>query len=201
MPGWMRHFGRPEGLLGAIAGRLMAWKNRGRSLSVLELVDPRPGERILEIGFGPGVDIHRVSRIAAFVAGVDRSEVMLRQARRRNAEAIRAGRVELHAGEACSLAFPDGSFDKAFSINSAQFWPEPFAVTRELHRVLEPGGRLVLAVQPRSSGANARTSQETAVELAALLRASGFQDVTPELRPAGGVPIACAIATKASILD
>ena len=196
MPGWMRHFGRPEGLLGALAGRLMAWRNRGRSLSVLARVDPRPGERILEVGFGPGVDIHRVSRVAAFVAGVDQSGVMVEQARRRNADAIRAGRVELHAGDAGSLAFPDGSFDKAFSINSAQFWPEPLAVTRELYRVLRPGGRLVLAVQPRSSGANAETSRETAVELAALLTASGFQGVTTELRPSGSVPIACAIAMK-----
>ena len=198
MPEWMRHFGRPAGFLGSLAGHLMAVKNRKRSLSVLALVAPRPGERILEVGFGPGVDIHRVSRIAAFVAGVDSSPVMVRQALRRNTQAIRAGKVELQLGAAHSLDFPDDAFDKVFSINSAQFWPEPFAVIRELQRVLKVHGRIVLAVQPRSHGANAQTSQETASELVALLSESGFQNITAELRPAEPVPIACVIASKSA---
>ncbi|SEM09698.1 Methyltransferase domain-containing protein [Stigmatella aurantiaca] len=196
MPEWMRHFGHPTGLLGALAGHLMALKNRKRSLSVLTLVDPRPGERILEVGFGPGLDIRRVSRAAAFVAGVDPSPVMLRQAQRRNASAIRAGKVELAPGDVRSLPFADGAFDKAFSINSAQFWPEPFLAVQELRRVLRPQGQLVLAVQPRSVGADARTSRETAEELAALLAANAFEAVTSTLKPAGRVPIACAVATK-----
>ncbi|MDC0707757.1 methyltransferase domain-containing protein [Stigmatella sp. ncwal1] len=201
MPEWMRHFGHPTGVLGALAGHLMALRNRKRSLLVLTLVDPRPGERILEVGFGPGLDIRRVSRTAAFVAGVDQSPVMLRQAQRRNDGALRVGKVELHQGDARSLAFADDSFDKAFSINSAQFWPEPFVVIREMYRVLRPQGQLVLAVQPRTIDASSRTSQETAEELAALLTSGGFQEVTSALKPAGRVPIACAIARKPTLRE
>ncbi|WP_224372670.1 class I SAM-dependent methyltransferase [Hyalangium versicolor] len=196
MPGWKHHFGKPEGFVGAIIGHCMAFLNRQRSLRVLALVAPSPEERILEIGFGPGADIRRVSRVAAFVAGVDQSRTMLQQARRRNAGALRAGRVELQLGDAGSLPFAEASFDKAYSINSAQFWPDRLAALREIHRVLKPGGRVIIAVQPRSAGANERTSQVTAAELTALLAAGGFQNVRTQLEPTRPVPTACAIAAK-----
>src|SRR5690606_40261299 len=87
-------FAHPRGRLGWFVGHLMAWKNGARSRWALDLLSPRPGERILEVGFGPGVDVRRLlERVgeSGFVAGVDVSVEMVRQARARNRAAIAAG--------------------------------------------------------------------------------------------------------------
>ena len=171
----------------------MAVKNRSRSEWVLAQLEPRPGDRVLEIGFGPGVDIRRVSRAVrpGFVAGIDRSEVMLRQASGRNRDAIRAGAVELRQGDAARLPWPGGSFDKAFAINVAQFWSDPVQVLREVRRVLRPGGRLLIAVQPRDPGATEATARATADRLEAAVRAAGYGSVRAVLQPMKPVPLAC----------
>lgn len=60
-------------------------------------MDVQPSDRVLEIGFGPGIAVREIARRATRgqVVGIDRSAVMCAQAARRNAAAIRAGRVSL----------------------------------------------------------------------------------------------------------
>src|SRR5690606_14665106 len=140
----MRTFGKPEGLLGRIGGYILARHKRESTAWLIEQLNVMPHERGLEVGFGPGLAIAALSDKAAYVAGVDISDVMLEQARARNADAIAAGRVELHQGAADRLPFADNSFDKALSINSIPIWPDPAAGLREVYRVLKPHGRLVL---------------------------------------------------------
>jgi len=188
-------FERPTGVLGAAIGWLMAIKNGERSVWVLSLLDPAPTDRVLEIGFGPGVDIARVANRAARVSGTDASDVMLRQAVRRNAEAIRSGRVDLRLAAMPDLPFDAGAFDKAFSVNSFQFWPDKTRSLRALRRVMRAGGRVVIAVQPRNSGATNQTSQETGDLLVRSLRETGFNDVELRMKPMKPVATACAIAT------
>ena len=147
---WRSQFAFPTGWLGTLVGLAMAVKSRERSLWVLSLLDLQPDDRVLEIGFGPGVDVQRASRIAAFVAGIDHSAVMAQQARRRNRTAMRAGRVDVRQGTiAAPLPFADGAFTKVFAINSYQFWPDPVASVRQLRRVLRAEGLLAIAIQPR----------------------------------------------------
>jgi ubiquinone/menaquinone biosynthesis C-methylase UbiE len=71
--------------------------NRLRDRWAVSLLDVHPTDWVLEIGFGPGVAIAELARRATGgkVYGIDRSEVMVRQAGRRNAAAIRAHRVQL----------------------------------------------------------------------------------------------------------
>jgi len=191
-----KQFGRPSGAVGALVGHLMAVKNRQRSLFVLSLLDVGPEDRVLEIGFGPGVDVARVAERASrgFVAGIDHSEVMVRQAVRRNAEAIGAGRVELRLGNASRLPHPDGCFDKAFAINVAQFWSRAAETLAEVRRVLRPGGLAAIAVQPRSKGASEETARQTGEALARALKAAGFKTVRLESRPLRPVSVVVALA-------
>ena len=78
----MRMFGRPKGVLGQLGGVIMARANRDAAAQVVEVLDVRPDDKVLEVGFGPGVAIqmllHRVP--AGSVAGVDQSQEMVRQA-------------------------------------------------------------------------------------------------------------------------
>jgi len=196
--GWRQQFARPTGALGQLAGHLMAFRNKERSWWVLPLLEIHDKDRVLEVGFGAGVDIRRVSEIAVdgFVAGIDHSEVMLQQAGRRNAAGIQAGRVELQLGSASRLPYPDSSFDKAFCINVAQFWQDPLAPIQEMHRVLREGGRIAVAVQPRSKGANERTARETGKMLAENLKSAGFSQVRLESKKLKPVSVVCAVGVK-----
>jgi SAM-dependent methyltransferase len=67
--------------------------NRKRNVWAVGLLEVGPGDRVLEIGFGPGLAIRELSRLATrgCVCGIDHSAEMVRQARRRNARAVRAG--------------------------------------------------------------------------------------------------------------
>ena len=89
-------FARPTGLSGRVVGWIMASRasNRRRNVWTVSLLDVQRHDRVLEIGFGPGIAVREISRLAAegYVCGLDHSEEMLRKATRRNAAAIRTGR-------------------------------------------------------------------------------------------------------------
>jgi ubiquinone/menaquinone biosynthesis C-methylase UbiE len=191
-----RQLAKPEGTLGWIVGHMMAMKNGGHGEWVFSLLDLKPGERVLEIGFGSGADLARASRMAAFVAGVDHSDVMVKQASRRNAAAIREGRVEVQLGSAARLPYPEAHFDKVFAINSAQFWKDSVSALTEVGRVLKPGGRIALAVQPRSKGATEDHAHQAGRGLADAMKKAGFSDVYCESRPMKPVSTVCAIGRK-----
>jgi trans-aconitate methyltransferase len=101
---------------------------------VLELLDPQPGERVLDLGCGDGVLTQEIAARGAVVVGVDASPDMVAAARARGLDA------RLMAGEA--LAF-DGGFDAVFS-NAALHWMrDADAVISGVARALRPGGRFV----------------------------------------------------------
>lgn len=149
----MRMFGRPQGLAGRLGGLILARGNRPLAEEFVAFLDVQPTDRILEIGFGPGVAIELLAKAApgVRVAGIDVSQEMVEQARARNAAAIRAGAVDLRHGTVERMPFEDEAFDLALAINSMQVWPDVDAGLREIRRVLRPGGRLAILeiTQPR----------------------------------------------------
>ncbi|MFI0350228.1 class I SAM-dependent methyltransferase [Actinomadura sp. 9N407] len=137
-------FATPTGLAGRLAGRLMLRLNRHQDL--LQLLDIQDGERILEVGYGPGGLIRLLQWThATSICGVDPSPEMLAQAARPHGAAIAAGRVDLRLGTADRTGFPDAEFDRVVSVNNVAIWPDLHAGLREVHRVTRPGGRTVIA--------------------------------------------------------
>ncbi len=191
-----KQMAKPEGTVGWFVGHMMAMTNSDRSEWVFSLLDLKPEERVLEIGFGPGADLARVSRMAAFVAGVDHSDVMVKQASKRNAAAIREGRVQLQLGSASRLPYPEAHFDKVFAINSAQFWKDSVGTLTEVGRVLKPGGWAALAVQPRAKGATEDHAHQAGKGLADAMKKAGFSEVHCESRAMKPVSTVCAMGKK-----
>ncbi len=148
-----RQLSRPSGLLGWLVGRGMARNNVYEAEWTIAVLSIQPTDRVLEVGFGPGVAIALAARRATRgrVVGIEISSAMLSAARRRNAAAIRAGRVDLRLADVAAIPFESGGFNKALSIHSLYFWPQPLAALRELHRVLRPAGRLALTLMPRDA--------------------------------------------------
>jgi SAM-dependent methyltransferase len=140
---------QPSGLVGRWIGSKMAQQHRPENRWTVNLLDVQPGDHILEVGFGPGIAVEEVASRVAQVTGIDFSKAMVAAARKRNAAAIRSGRVDLRFGDATSLPFSNGAFDKAYSIHSIYFWPDPMTALGEIYRVLKTGGLLVLTVLPK----------------------------------------------------
>ncbi|MEO3890005.1 methyltransferase domain-containing protein [Nonomuraea sp. B5E05] len=188
---------RPRGIAGRAVGWMFAHRpsNRRRNVWAVSLLDVRPTDRVLEIGFGPGVAIAALAARATrgHVFGVDHSQVMVRQAARRNAAAVRARRVHLaHASVERMPGFGD-PLDAVLAVNSVGMWPDPVERLRELRRLLRPAGRIALVSQPRCPGATRDTTVRAARELRELLTEAGFVSLRVEtlgLDP----PVACVLA-------
>jgi SAM-dependent methyltransferase len=200
-PGWLarllRQFERPHGALGHVAGWIMAARgsNRERTLRSIDLLGVRPGDRVLEIGFGPGVSIRALAERAApgRVVGIDHSATMLRQARRRNAAAVRGGRVELQLAAVEDLPRFAEPFDRILAVNCVMFWREPAARFRELRERLAPRGRIAVTYQPRHPGASDADARRKGAELAALLGQTGFVQIRVETLPLAPVAAVCVL--------
>jgi len=187
-------FHRPRGFGGRAAGWVMAKRgsNRKRNIWAVELLDVQPDDRVLEIGFGPGVAIRELARRATrgTVIGVDHSDEMVRQARKRNAAAVRDGRVDLRLASAEHLPAFDAPFDKILAVNSLMFWDDPVERLEELRRILRPSGRLAIAFQPRGPGSTDETAAQAGEDIAKQFGAAGFTDVhveTLDLQPTDAV--------------
>jgi len=191
--------GHPRGAAGRVTGWVFAHRpsNRQRNRWVVSLLGVRPAGQVLEIGFGPGVAIAELTRAGAgHVYGIDHSGVMLRQASKRNAAAIRAGRVTLIRASVDQLPpAVDGPFDAILAVNTLGFWPAPAQRLAELRRRLAPGGRIAIVSQPRCHGATADTSRGAARETADLLSAAGFTRLSTQTLPLSP-PVACVLAAR-----
>ena len=189
-------FMRPRGFAGWLVGWEMALRssNRKRNIWAVGLLGVKPTDRVLEIGFGPGIAIRELSRRAThgLVCGVDHSAVMVRQATRRNAAAVRAGRVDLRLGSAEHLPAFAELFDKVLAVNNMGMWREPAERLKEIHRRMRPGGRIAIVSQPRCPGATAETTVAAGREIATRLTAAGFTGIRSDmlaLKP----PVVCVI--------
>jgi ubiquinone/menaquinone biosynthesis C-methylase UbiE len=200
---WLsRIYGLPRGIFAPVAGYLMARSNAAICRVVVDLLDVSPSDRILEIGFGPGVLIEMLAArvTAGKVAGVDPSEPMLQQAKQRNQKAIEAGRAQLFQSTSSELPFADETFTKACTVNTLRDWSSPLEDLRQVRRILVDGGLLLIALRmehPRQNRfmAPGFTSNEIR-EVAEVLRRAGFNQIRAEVRRAGNREFTCLLANR-----
>jgi ubiquinone/menaquinone biosynthesis C-methylase UbiE len=111
---------------------------------LIEMIQPHPGDRVLDVGSGPGflaAEIGEVVGSSGQVCGLDISETLLSISKARSAH---QPWVEFRYGDAARLPFPNNSFDIGISTQVLEYVPDVNAVLIELYRVLRPGGRVVL---------------------------------------------------------
>jgi SAM-dependent methyltransferase len=138
-----RHFAHPQGLLGRLAGRMMARKNATLTHRVIAAAGLRGTETVLEIGCGPGVGLAALAAVLPHgqVLGAEPSAVMRQQAAGR----LRAygDRVHLVDATAGTPPWPAGTVDVVLAVNSVQLWQPLARSLARVREVLVPGGRLL----------------------------------------------------------
>jgi SAM-dependent methyltransferase len=107
----------------------------------------QPGERVLDIGAGPGLLVAEMAEVvgpSGRVTGLEISDSMLALGGRRCADPSIRDRVTFVKADAVALPFPDGTFDVAVSTQVYEYVTDLKAAFAELHRVLRPGGRALI---------------------------------------------------------
>jgi phosphatidylethanolamine/phosphatidyl-N-methylethanolamine N-methyltransferase len=118
--------------------------------AVMEALDCRPGERVLEVGVGTGLSLPLYPPYVR-VTGIDLSREMLDKARMRVDRRQLANVEGLLEMDAEAMDFPDASFDKVVAMYVVSVVQEPARLLAELHRVCKPHGDIFIVNHVRSS--------------------------------------------------
>ncbi|MGD1074145.1 MAG: methyltransferase domain-containing protein [Bryobacteraceae bacterium] len=146
------------------------WK---RGAELLDLLDPKPGERILDLGCGTGHLTAQMAERGAQATGLDASASMIAQARQNYPK------LKFALGDARQFEAPD-PYDAVFS-NAALHWiQDAESVVTTVARALKPGGRFVLEMGAKQN--NARIAQA----LDTVLRERGYAPRSPWYYPTAG---------------
>lgn len=139
-------FSRPSSLMGRLLlhsmnighGRLHQWGLKAAGI--------QPTDRVLDVGCGGGKAISRILKeTRREVAGIDHSPEAVETARSVNRAAVASGRLRVVESSVESLPFRDGLFDVVTAFETTYFWPDLQTGLTEIRRVLNRGGRLVIA--------------------------------------------------------
>lgn len=170
-------FAGPSGLAAAVS--FLFGRDRAAGLAI-ELTGLRSGERLVDVGCGPGIAVRRARTLGAEAIGVDPASVMLAVARARWRS---DPGVEWRRGPAEALPVEDGWADVVWSLSTVHHWADIDAGLAEARRVLTPGGRL-LALERRiadtgvSGTASHGWTEAQARSFAEHCHRHGFTDAT-----------------------
>jgi ubiquinone/menaquinone biosynthesis C-methylase UbiE len=166
------------GVGGLVAALTMVIGRTGDAKLAAALTELGAGDRLVDLGCGPGAAARYAQRQGADVTAVDPAPVMLDLARRLTR---RRKRVRFLEGAAESIPVPDASATAVWALATVHHWPALEPALAEVQRVLEPGGRF-LAIERRSRpGATGLASHgwtpEQAQAFAQMCGDAGFVDV------------------------
>ena len=182
---WISFFGVPRGALGSVGARVLPIVTRPFYAMMAGQLELRPDDDLLEVGCGSARLLADHASHVRYVAGLDASEIQVGMARRNLAERLAAGTAEIVLGDAMALPWEEGRFSAIASLNCLKFVPDPPKALREMARVLRPGGRAVLTLDPpvrhpdRSGKANSFGEwQWSADDARRMMEQAGFADVS-----------------------
>lgn len=182
-----RQLMKPDGEVGLEVAKALNETNQSLYDLAWGMLDIKPKENILEIGFGNGKHFQRYfdTEPEVAVTGVDFSTDMCGEAERYNTGLIQDKKLSLYCSETLSMPLPDQSFNWIIGLNIIYFLNPPARHLRELYRVLKPGGHLLIGYRPRHSVEHLAFTKVNFTlyepdELSQLLEMFGFDKVRDE---------------------
>jgi ubiquinone/menaquinone biosynthesis C-methylase UbiE len=135
-----QQFKRPSGWFGNYSSKIMIKGNRNKYETMIKEMDIQSDDKLLEIGYGPGLGIEMISKLneSCTIHGVDFSKLMYDKARKFNKSNIEKGKVQLQYGDFLKIPIAENQYDKIFCLNVIYFWDElnlPFEKTLSLLKI------------------------------------------------------------------
>ena len=184
----------PGAMPGELGSRVNSWLNQQLYLQVAAELDLQPDDELLDVACGAGAFLAEHAAHVRHVAGLDLTQAKVALARRRLADRIAAGTVEVVQGDAGALPWEDGRFSVVTTMDAIGWFPDPARAVAEMHRVLRPGGRAVLQIGFRAAGEMADTHKAMGgavtnlgeADIRRMTEAAGFSDVSILYRRTAG---------------
>jgi len=186
-------------LFGTLSALTMAVGRGKAARAVADLASLDAGDRVVDVGCGPGMAVREAARRGAEATGIDPSPQMLAVARLLSRRG--GARTEFVPGAAEALPLPGSSATVVWSLSAVHHWRDRTLGLAEARRVMVSGARLLLAERLVRPGARWRAghglNDEQAGQLATDVAAAGFADVWRRLLPAGRRTLVVVGATAA----
>lgn len=178
-------FKKPGGIPGVIISELMKIGNRPAYENILRDLMIQSSDKILEIGYGPGVGISLVSNRTKTneIYGIDYSELMYKRASKKNIRFIEDNRVHLMFGDFVETELNTTGFDKIFCINVVYFWDNLQKPFEKVNSLLKEDGTFCIYMAGKEELTKDKIAQDgifnkyTIDEILNALRSCGFNDV------------------------
>ncbi len=145
-------------------------RGKKRHAAVVDTLDLRPGDKLLDLGCGLGQVLELAIEAGAEATGIDPSPSMVGRARRRVPDA------HIVLGSAEDIPFPDESFTHVIATATFHHWADRDVGLAEAIRVLAPGGRLLIVEKDLTKGGVHGLSPSDAALLAGRLKEMGLEE-------------------------
>lgn len=178
-----RQLERPSGIFGKIVSKGMDRRNRKFYQKMIPELDIQKGDKVYEIGFGPGLGINLIaqSKPGCLIYGIDFSELMVDMSTTRNREFIDKGMVTLKYGDLLTAEMGNERYDKIFCVNVIYFWKELNPVFTKIYSMLNNGGMFCIFMTSAQELNDYKFPENfnkySAEEVERELKKAGFQHV------------------------
>jgi len=173
-------FKKPEGFGGKVISFMMKNANKIAYNKVIQILDISQNDRILEIGYGPGIGIDMIaSSIDCHVTGIDFSELMFLEAQKRNITHLENKKVDLHFGDFLNYESGGNYYDKIFCINVIYFWDNLEKPFLKIKSELKDGGVFCIYMAHRDNLKKMKFTKDD------IFNKYSIMQVTDELKSAG----------------
>jgi len=204
----MSQFAKPTGFFGKILAKGMARGHKDFYKNAVKAINPKKDDEYLEIGFGSGIFIKKYMSHVSKIAGIDYSEDMVKLASDINRKLVESGKAEFKQGYASSLPWADNEFTVVTAIEVFFFLNETEKTLKEIFRILEPGGRLIIEMAfNKDDGMDHKRHIKkmnlklySGKEMKKLLKKAGFSDIVIDYYKAFWIPIKGHIVPKGMVV-
>jgi ubiquinone/menaquinone biosynthesis C-methylase UbiE len=143
-------FRKPSGFVGKLVSKIMEMRNNEFYVKTIKELDIKNGEKIFEIGYGPGFGINLIANNMpnCMISGIDYSDLMYRKAIKRNKKFIESRVVSLKYGDLLTVELDHEKYDKVFCINVIYFWSDLSRVFQKIHSMMNKDGIYCIFMTP-----------------------------------------------------
>ena len=147
-----RQVRKPTRFVGQLFARLMNASHSALTDWALAQIQIPAGATVLDVGCGGGRTIEKLAQRAATVWGIDYAAGSVAASRAHNRQLIAAKRVFIERASVSQMPFAENFFDLVTAVETQYYWPDVVNDMREILRVLNPGGTLMIVAESYKGG-------------------------------------------------